>query len=302
MTLLHLWEVGPTNGAILLSCLVAGLVVAVRTVLQLRRAEEVSLTPLVTTLAAPLLFVVYGVTWQYGAGSLDAMAATPAAAKQTYLAMALSRAVMTQILGGVAVAVPALVVIAGCLLTSELGERPRMGLAGASAVLTFALTATALASGAASGVWGLAAVRSLVYLAAGIATTAALLTTHQRGPGAQVGPVAAVVLPMLVAGLDATASGWVSAEQFRLIATTAPELRQAVLLETAQQIDTLRLYSAASLVLAVALAGLGPAASAYRSRPLVGAQSRAVALSMAAAVVVVVYGANYLVPFFFEGT
>jgi hypothetical protein len=209
---------------------------------------------------------------------------------------------MTQILGGVAVAVPALVVIAGCLLTSELGERPRMGLAGASAVLTFALTATALASGAASGVWGLAAVRSLVYLAAGIATTAALLTTHQRGPGAQVGPVAAVVLPMLVAGLDATASGWVSAEQFRLIATTAPELRQAVLLETAQQIDTLRLYSAASLVLAVALAGLGPAASAYRSRPLVGAQSRAVALSMAAAVVVVVYGANYLVPFFFEGT
>lgn len=297
MSLSTLAEMGATNAIVLVFALLASLLMAVRAVHRIRQAEEVELLPLVAVLAAPLAFTVYALTLQFAGGDLALAADVPAAQRQTMLAMALSRAVTTQIVGGAVVVLPSLVLILGCVSVADPGERPRLGLAGVAAVLTIALTATALGSGAASGAWGLAAIRAIIYLTAGLGTTAALLTTHHRGPGAQIGPIAAAVLPLLVAGLDATASGWHSAEQFLVIANSAPADRQAVLLQMSQTLETLRAFSSASVLIAVVLAGLGPAASAYQRHPLLQAQAGAVAMSMLTSIIIVLYGGNFLVPF-----
>jgi len=287
---------GPLNGLVLLAALVGGLGISWVSVLRLRQGEPVRLMPIVLVVAAPLLFAVYAVTFQFW-DSTETVAAASPAARQMVLAQLLSRAVYTQIAAGVIAVLPALIVIGGCLSIASLGERPRSGIAIVASLLTLLLTATALASGAASGAWGLSAIRAMLYLIAGGAITAALLSTHQRGPGAQVGPIAAATLPLLVAAIDTGASGWLSMEQFILIARAPALEKQAILATMVQSITTLRLYSGVTLSLALALAALGPLASAYRSRTLINAQIIAIVTSMIFAAVVVRYGCSFLVPF-----
>ena len=297
MNLSLLFDVGPVNGLILLGISITGLAVAASTIVKLRRGDDVAFTPMVIALAAPLLFAIYAGTLQYAAASDAAMHAADPLARQTLLAMAVSRAITTQIAAGIASAIPAFAIIAGCLSVASFGEQPRSGIAAVAAVLTVLLTATALGSGAASGAWGLAAIRALLYLAAGIATTAALLTTHHRGPGAQVGPVAAATLPLLVAALDASGSGWLSMQELLLIVSAAPADKMTMMLATDDALTILRGFSGLSVVLALILAGLGPVASAYKSRPLVRSQSIAIAVSMASALAIVLLTSGYLAPF-----
>lgn len=296
MNLSFLFEVGPVNGLIILATLAGGLAVAGLTTARLRSGDDVALAPIVIALAAPLLFAIYAGTWQYTA-ALESVAQASGPVKQTLLAMAVSKAVATQIAAGIAAVIPAFAIIIGCLSVASFGERPRSGIAAVAAILTILLTASALGSGAASGAWGLAAIRALLYLAAGIGTTAALLTTHHRGPGAQVGPVAAATLPLLVAALDASGSGWLSVQELRMIAVAAPSDKQGMMLATGEAITILRGFSGLSVMLALSLAALGPVASAYKSRPLVARQTVAIAASMASALAVVLLTSAYLAPF-----
>ena len=292
--------VGPLNGPVLLGCLLLGLGVSIVSVLRLRSGSTVPLLPIVLALGLPLLFAIYAVTVQFGWGSESAIAGAEPIMKQTLLAAALSKAVYTQIIAGIVSALPALVLIGGCLSVSTLGERPRSRIAIAAATLTFLLTATALGSGAASGVWGLAAIRALLYLFAGAATTAALLSTHQKGPGAQIGPITAIALPLFIAAVDAGACGWLSREQFIRIAMAPPVEKQVLLDGIVASLGILRAFSGLSLLLALVLAALGPLASAYRSRPLVRPQVVAILSSMAVAIFVVLLASSYLVPFTYQ--
>jgi hypothetical protein len=293
-----LLDVGPVNGGLLLlSCLV-GLVWAWRAGAQLRHGEDVSLRPLVTMMAIPLFLSVFAQTTQLSWAMEDAAAHDIPAARQTLMAAAISRAVSTQVLAGFATACTALVLLVGALSAVSLSERPRSRLAAAAAGLTFLLTATTLASGGASGVWGLAAWRALLYLFAGGATTAALLATHKRGPGAHLGPVVAATLPLLVAGVDAAAGGWVTGDAFVRAAMAAPADKQHTLWQGYEAVGVLQGFSGMSVLLAVGLASLGPLASASRHRDLVAPQLGAIAISVVAAVAVIVVTAAPLQPFF----
>lgn len=294
------YSIGPINGVVLILCMLGGLLTVGHATLRMRRSAHVPLLPVIGAIAAPLLFTLYAVTMQYTAG-MDAAANHPVLiARQTLMAATLSKAVTTQILGGGISAMIALGMIGLCLAHASLGERPRTGIALAAAGLTFCLTATALGSGAASGAWELAAIRALLVLLAGGATTAVLLSTHQRGPGAQIGPIAAITLPLFVAAIDAAACGWLSKGQFILIAAAEPAARQGILNLMVASIASLRLFSGVGLVLALLLAGLGPLASAYRSQPLVRSQVLVLMSSMLMAVCVVIWASNYLVPFVFQ--
>jgi hypothetical protein len=137
----------------------------------------------------------------------------------------------------------------------------------------------------------------MLYLAAGIATTAALLATHKRGPGAQLGPLMAVTLPLLVAGLDATASGYVATGALQQVAVAPPAAKQALVNSGADAMHILQGFSGLSVLLALGLACLGPVASAQRSRDLIRGQVGAIALSMGSAALVILTAGAYMLPF-----
>jgi hypothetical protein len=101
----------------------------------------------------------------------------------------------------------------------------------------------------------------------------------------------------MVAALDATTSGWLSYIQFLTIAAAAPVEKQGLLNATVDVTVILRGFSGLSLLLALALAALGPIASVARSRALVRPQVAAIVASMVTAVLVVVFGSSYLIPF-----
>ena len=137
-------SIGPINGLVLILCLLGGGLTVGHATLRMRRSAHVPLIPMIAAIAAPLLFTLYAVTMQYTAG-MDAAANHPVPiARQTLMAATLSKAVMTQILGGGISAAIALGMIGLCLGHASLGERPRTGIALGAAGLTFCLTATAL--------------------------------------------------------------------------------------------------------------------------------------------------------------
>ena len=100
--------------------------------------------------------------------------------------------------------------------------------------------------------------------------------------------------------IEAGAAGWLSMEQFQLIAVAPVEQKQALLDTMVQAVATLRVFSGLTLLQALALAGLGPLASAYRSRTLIPRQVIAIVTSMVFASIVVGLATSYLVPFTFQ--
>jgi hypothetical protein len=286
-------EVGPLNGAILLVLLIIGMGAALNSIRRMRAAEDVALWPVVITLALPLLFSLWAGSWQLDAAWADAMVSDPPIKRQTLMAMALSRGVHTQMLAGIVVGVPAFTLIAGCLSVATMGARPRIEIAGTAIALTFALTVTALARGYASGAWGLASTRAVLFLAAGIGTTSALLLTHKRGPGAQVGPLAAVAIPLLIAGLDQLTIGWMTLQDFQAIAIALPADKQALMDTHLATASVLRGFSGLQLALALALASLGPIASLSRRRDLMPRQVGAMVAGLVTAAAVVGFGSTW---------
>jgi len=297
MVMPQFMEVGPVNGALLLGMLLLTLGVCLRALRTLRAGEPMNLWPVVITLAMPLVFSVYACTMQLDAGIAAATTHPNLPARQTLMAMALSRALHTQMLAGIAASLGAALLIVGSVASTTLGARPRMGVAAAGILLTFGLTATALAGGSATGAWEIASIRALLYLAAGIGATAALLTTHERGPGAQVGPLAAASLPLLVAGIDTASSGWISVATLRGIALAAPEAKQGLLDAGASTLFTLQGFSSLQLALALGLAALGPVASLSRRRDLLPAQMGALGMALTTGAGVLIWSNTWVSPF-----
>lgn len=278
---------GPIYSGILLICLVAGLVSAARSVRAVRYGEDARLLPLVMALGFPLLLTVWATLVAYPSEVESALALEEGPRQQMLLAVAVSKVVLVQIGAGLVTAVSVMVVLLGTATSISLGERPRLEVAGVAAVLTFLITASCLASGMVSGEWGVAALRALVYLGAGLITTAALLLTHRRGPGAHLGPLAAATLPLLIAAVDAAASGWVSAQALTMAAAAAPVAKQGVLSEGSTAVAAMRVFSGSNSLLAVALAALGPVVSSMRSRELVRPQAVGVALGLLTAILAI---------------
>ena len=171
-----------------------------------------------------------------------------------------------------------------------------MHLATAGATLTVLLTGATLLGGATTGVWVSAALRAMVYLVAGLFTTAVLLKTHKRGPGASYGPIAALVLPMMVAGLDLFAMGLTTAHWLEAIAVAEPAQRQGLLQEILTITDRSRAGTAMSVLLALGLAALGPIASWQRNRAQAQTHLGAMAISVVTAAVSLMLVSNALAP------
>ena len=288
---------GPTHSAVLLICLLLALVASADTVLRLRRGDSPNSLMLTGALSAPLLYSVYASTLHFGSQWSSALTNSEVVIRQTLMASAIGEAVFAQIIAGVICCLSAVGLLIACSTQLSLGERPRLRLAAAGAVLTVLLTGTALMSGASTGVWEPAALRAMAYLVAGLLTTGVLLTTHVRGPGSNIGPIAALSVPLLVAGLDLAAMGLGTAHALEAIAAAAPADKQALL---GQLLDTTQggqIFSGLSIVLALLLAALGPIASWQRHREQARKHLVAMGMSLVVAATSLFLVSSYLSPF-----
>lgn len=243
-----------------------------RTLRRIQSGEPASAVPVLLTLMVPLgiafvvstVFVDSGMNW--AASVTDPMAAA------TIQAMAIGRGIFTQMFAGLLTAGSAALLIGGCIAVASPSERPRLGIAAVAASLTWVLVVVLMTSSSFTPTWAIAnpgllsGFRVSAYLAAGLAATGALLTSHKRGPGASVGLIAAAALPFVVVGGDAVAMSLVSLDAFSAAAHAAAADKGAIIEGAREATFIFKYFSGVHVVLALALAALGPIAAKAATR------------------------------------
>lgn len=299
MTFISTWitGAGPVHCSVLFLCLLAAVGAIVHTLARLSRTEVPRWFPLTAAMSAPLAYTVYASTLHFALQSKSAVAHPVIEVRQTLLAVAVSEVIYTQILAGLITGVLAVALILGCITQLTPGERPRLHLAGAAAIFTVLLTGTALLGGGYTGIWSPAAMRAMTYLIAGLLTTGILLSTHIRGPGAHVGPVAALAVPLIVAGFDLFAMGLNTAHALTAVAEAVPANRTLLVSQLIATTTQAKVFAGLSLVLALGLAALGPIASWTRHRTQARKHLSAMMLSVVVAGASLLLVSSHLAPF-----
>lgn len=259
-------SLGPLNSGVLLLLGTLGAGLLARALWRLNRGQAIPAFALALVLALPLLFSMWAGNGQLELAFDDVAAHPDPRAKQTLLALAFLRAILTQAVAGFGVAVLAALLVGGALALTVRGERPRHDLGRGAVVLGGALVVSALAA-LSVGPSVLLAARSGLYLVMVVACGTALVGMHRRGPGVQLGLAVTIGLPLLVAAVDQATIAWYAGTQLEIIARAVPAEKAALMETTIAGIDQLRRFSGLQLGLAVGLALLAPAAAWRRERP-----------------------------------
>jgi hypothetical protein len=269
-------DLQPANGFALLAMLMLTWATCAHAVRRAGRAEPVSGGFLVATLVAPLLFAAWAAAIQLPVAAEAAATHADLPLRQMLLAMAFSRNLATQLYAGIGVAMAAGGLLLGLLFVTVPGERPRLELGFGAVILGVSMVLVA-AVGLAAHPSLLLGVRLILYALAAFGTVTALIGAHRRGPGVQLGTLAGVAIPLLVAGIDQAAMASVAISGLRAVVVAAPVDKQPLFSAMVSELELLRQFSGLNLGLATALALLGPIAAWRRERPL--AVAHLVALS-----------------------
>jgi len=288
---------GPLNGAVLLVWLVAAVWLGRKHMRSIAAGDPVRPVAVALLFAFPLAYSIWANVAVFGWEWSHALSHEPAVARQTLLAIAMGHANQTQIWAGSLASLASGIMLVACLRLSTSGERPQLAVGGVAAVVTVALTASALIGGAATSYWGPAAIRSLAYLTAGLVTTGTLLVAHRRGPGSQMALIAGLLLPVFVAAVDLAATGVIAQNALEAIALASPESKQAMMDHLLTVADRTRALGGVSVLLSATLAVLAPVAVWRRERStslrFLGGVSASFAISLASMLLV----SGYLAPF-----
>ncbi|MBX2799593.1 MAG: hypothetical protein KTR31_18090 [Myxococcales bacterium] len=276
---------GPVNTTILASLLTVAAILVIRALRQLNRGEVVDALPVTIALVLPLGFAVWAANGQLTSNMEEAVTRAEPRVKQTIMAMMLTRSLLSQLIGAAGTALLAATLMGGALALTVPGDRPRLAVGQAAAGLGGGVVLVAL-TGMSLQPTALLAVRTLLYVAAVVVVISAITNAHRRGPGMQLGTLAAVCFPIFVAAVDQATMAWFAGTSLREIALAAPTAKQALMVDTISSLSTLRTFSAVHLSLAAGLALLG-ALSAWRTARTPDASTGSRALAALATVVLV---------------
>lgn len=267
MPLSEMLLIGPLNGGLLLLWFLTALGVVGWALRRVHRGESVPLVPLALLFVLPLGFAAWASTWQHTSAMDWATTHPRPEYRQTYMAAMMERTVLTQFFAGIAVTVSGLALVAGSVLLTVRGERPRWLAGGVASTLGVVMLAIAAASVSEyPGV--LVGARIALYTVAIGVTVAAVVLAHRRGPGVQLAAIAGVTLPLVVVGVDLITMSYVTFVRLVEIAVAVPAEKQALMYRALQVLDQLQTTSFVTLGLALALALLGPVLAWRRDRPL----------------------------------